>query len=136
MSRPESGQSARVEYCNGPTPDDPSNDPGVQKLDLIRQFQRKVRREGIRVEYNAFHDPVLLRGRITQITEYRIKIRLHEPRYWRISLCTWIEWQYTGYQAFAVDLDNQTVEISPWAWTKVTFLVQLAWIRAKHSRQT
>ncbi len=51
-------------------------DAEIQARHLIRQFQRKVRAEGLPVECNAFRDPVLLRGRITQITEYRIKVRL------------------------------------------------------------
>ena len=112
------------------------NDPDVQTLRLIRQFQRKVRREGLPVECNAFRDPVLLRGRITQITEYRIKVRLHQPRYWRIRLTTWTAWWHMGYRAFEVDLNKQTVALSKCAHSKVEFLLKLAWIRAKHSCQT
>ena len=112
------------------------NYPDVQKLHLIRQFQRKVRAEGLPVECNAFRDPVLLRGRITQITEYRIKVRLHEPCYWRIRLTTWTAWWHMGYRAFEVDLNKQSVRLSRCAHTKVEFLLKLAWIRAKHSCQT
>ena len=111
------------------------NYPDVQSTHLIRQFQRRVRREGVPVECNAFRDPVLLRGRITQITEYRIKVRLHEPRYWRIRLTTWTAWWHMGYRAFEVDLSKQSVRLSRCAHTKVEFLLKLAWIRAKHSCQ-
>ncbi len=110
-------------------------DAEIQARHLIRQFQRKVRAEGLPVECNAFRDPVLLRGRITQITEYRIKVRLHEPRYWRIRLTTWTDWWHMGYRALEVDLNNQSVRLSKCAHAKVEFLLRLAWIRAKHSRQ-
>ena len=111
-----------------------SNDPDVQKL--IRQFQRKVRREGCPVECDAFQESIRLRGRITQITEYRIKVRLHTPCYWRIRLTTWTAWWHMGYRAFEVDLNKQSVRLSRCAHTKVEFLLKLAWIRAKHSCQT
>ncbi len=111
-----------------------SNDPDVQKL--IRQFQRRVRREGIPFECVAFQEPIRLVGRVTQITEYRIKVRLHTPCYWRIRLTTWTAWWHMGYRAFEVDLNKQSVRLSRCAHTKVEFLLKLAWIRAKHSCQT
>ena len=107
------------------------DDLRVQELHLIRQFQRKIRTEGIPIELDAFRDPIRLRGRITKITEDEIRVRLHTPCYWRIKSCTWIDW-YWGYRPFEVDLNDQSVKVSQRAQEKVEYLLKLSWIRAKH----
>ena len=98
---------------------------------LIRQFQRKLRTEGIAIQCDAFKEPLRLRGRVTKITEDEIRVRLHTPCYWRIKSCTWVEGRYLGYKPLEVDLVEQTVQISRRARAKAEFLLKLAWIRAK-----
>ena len=109
-----------------------SHDPKVRELRLVRQFQRKIRREGISIESVAYREPLKLIGRITKLTEDEIQVRLLLPRYWRIRACTWVAWAYSGYRPFEVDLENQLVEPSKEALVKAEFLLKLSWIRARH----
>lgn len=107
------------------------NDPESQTLRLIRQFQRTVLAEGLLVECDALHDPIRLRGRVTEITDEQIKVRLTDPCHWRIEQSTSIEYGCMGYRPLIVDLDRRSVELSQRARIKVEFMLQLAWGRAK-----
>jgi len=109
--------------------------PDVSELLLIKRFQRRVRKEGIPVECIAFRDPILLRGRVMQITDETIKVRLFRPRYWRISQSTWVEWRFMSYRPFRVDLNRESVELSERAKAKVEYLLRLAWIRTKYATE-
>ena len=102
-----------------------------QKMRLIRDFQRKVRREGLPVECNAFREPILLRGRVVKINVDAIKVRLCEPRYWRAKMSTNLDWRCGGYEPFKVDVENGTVVLTWHAHDKIDDLLRRAWMHAK-----
>ena len=102
-----------------------------QKMRLIRDFQRRVRREGLAVQCNAFREPILLRGRLVKINNEALKVRLCEPCYWRAEMSTSLGWRFCGYEPFKVDIEKGSVVLTWHARDKVEYLLRRAWIHAK-----
>lgn len=102
-----------------------------QKLQLIREFQRRVRREGLPVECNAFREPLLLRGRLVKINNEALKVRLCEPCYWWAEISTRIDWMWAGYEPFKVDVAKGAVQLTWHSREKIEYLLRRAWLHAK-----
>lgn len=102
-----------------------------QQMRLIRDFQRKVRREGLAVQCNAFREPLLLRGRLVKINNEALKVRLCEPCYWRAEMSTYIDWRWAGYEPFTVDIEKGSVVLMWHARDKIDYLLRRAWLQAK-----
>ena len=107
----------------------------VHDIFLIAEFQRRVRREGLRFECSAFQEPIRLAGRIVKITDNAIKVRLCEPCYWRIELSTRVENRYQRYRPFKIDPGDESASLSDRCWERAVYALRLAWIRAKYSER-